>query len=110
MRKRNEAPRTSGALSCSYCHHEVAVLRYVHYLKMYAKCSLETSQDLYPHLMDQYPHNGEPWAASVLSWCHSMRGIWGGMVDSGGVPMPLWKAWIATKQTGTEMEQGDIPF
>ncbi len=113
MRKRNEAVRTSEALSCSYCHHGWPggdLIRHVHWLKVYDKCSQDTSQELYPHLQDQYPHNGDAWAASVLAWCHTMRSLWGDMVDDNGIPMPLWKAWIAKKQIGTKLVQGEIPF
>jgi len=109
VRKRNEAVHST-ALLCFYCHHEVSALRHVHWLKVFEKCSQETSQDLYPHLMDQYRRNGEPWATWVISWCHTMRSLWGDMVDANGVPMPLWRAWIAKKQTGTEMVQEKVPF
>jgi len=109
MRKRNEAIRST-SLSCSYCHHEIPVLRHVHWLKVYDKCSQDTFQELYPHLMDQYPHNGEPWASSVISWCHTMRSLWGSMVDADGIPMPLWEAWVAKKPVVTEMMQEEVPF
>lgn len=109
MRKRNEAFQSENALICSYCHHEKSVLRHVHWLKVFEKCSQETSQELYPHLLDQYRHNGEPWAISVITWCHTMRSLWGDIVDASGVPMPLWRAWIVKKTTGTEVVE-EVPF
>ena len=109
MRKRNEAVKDPD-LACSYCHHDYMTMRHVHWLKVFEKCSQETSQELYPHLMDQYPHNGAPWASSVISWCHTMRSLWGDMVDAAGIPMPLWRTWIAKKQTGGEMVQEEAPF
>ncbi len=101
-RKKSEALASSPGLSCSYCHHDNMTMRHIHWLKVFEKCSQETRQELYPHLMDQYPQNGAPWAISVVSWCHTMRALWGGTVDASGVPMPLWRAWIARKQAGTE--------
>ena len=109
-RKKSEALASSPDLSCSYCHHDKSVLRHVHWLKVYDKCSQETSQELYPHLQDQYPHNGDAWVSFILAWCHTMRNLWGDMVDDNGIPMPLWKAWVAKKQIGTESVQGNIPF
>lgn len=92
MRKRNEALQAL-ALACSYCHHDKMRMRHIHWLKLFGKISKATGQELLPHLEQQYPRNGQPWCYSIMSWCHTMRSLWGSFLDDEGRPLPVWVAW-----------------